>query len=167
MSPVRSLLLLALPALCGCDPDCGEPSRLDGLHRVWSNVVEHDPPVDSVPAEYPAEEVFYNGYSEWRLRYVASQRSFDLEVDGQKFSAAFSDDPENCNAFGLAFSGVYVTSSGTQHGFLWEGDLLYFGNHLGGTWSYRSDWDDAATDTAGHVEADGELHSTTAGDTGT
>jgi hypothetical protein len=166
MSPARSLPLLVLPAVCACDPDCGDPSRLDGLHRVWSNVVEHSPAVDALPEEYPAGEVFYNGYSEWRLRFVASQRAYDLEVDGQKYSATYLADPENCNAFGLAFGGVFVTPSGTQHDFGWDGELVYFGNHLGGTWDYTSDWSDLATGASGNVEAQGELHSTTAGDTG-
>jgi hypothetical protein len=166
MSRVRFLLFLAPLAICACDPGCGEPSRLDGLHRVWSNVVEHSPPVDSVPDEYPAGEVFYNGESEWRLRFVASQRAFDLEVDGQKYSATYQADPKNCSAFRLEFGGVFVGRSGSQHDFTWDGDLVYFGNHLGGTWTYRSDWSDPGSGASGSVEARGELHSTTASDTG-
>ncbi|MFH1469833.1 MAG: hypothetical protein ABIO70_35950 [Pseudomonadota bacterium] len=162
----RAPPLFMLPALCACDPDCGDPSRMDGRHRVWSNVVEHSPPVDSVPEEYPATEIFYNGYSEWHMRYVASQHAFDLGVDDQKYSATYTRDPENCNAFQLAFGGVFVTASGARHDFSWAGDLVYFGNHLGGTWEYTSDWSDPATSGSGYVQASGELRATSADDTG-
>jgi hypothetical protein len=61
---------------------------------------------------------------------------------------------------------VFVSPGGTEHDFAWQGDLVYFGTHLGGTWVYESDWEDLGTDTRGHVWSRGELRSTTTGDTG-
>jgi hypothetical protein len=167
----RTLFTIAVPLLAlltvGCDPDCDNPSRLDGRHSVWSNVVEHTPVVTAIPSEYPVYDIFYNGHSEWRLRYVQNQRAFDLVLDDQAYQAAFLQDPDNCNAFSLSFEGVYVSPGGTQHDFSWQGDLVYFGSHMGGTFEYVSDWADVGTSTAGHVWTVGELHSsTTEGDTG-
>lgn len=150
----------------GCDPDCDNPSRLNGGHNVWSNVVEHTPPANAIPEEYPVSDVFYNGHSEWSLRYVQAQRSFDIEVDGQKYDASFRQDADNCNAFSMAFEGVFVSQSGTQHTFSWSGDLVYFGTHMGGTFEYEAAWADFGTDTSGQVWTVGELRSTTAEDTG-
>ncbi len=162
-----ALLLVASAQLAaGCDPDCDNASRLDGLHNVWSNVVEHTPAAEAIPSEYPTSEVFYNGHSEWRLRYVQAQQTFDVEVDGQQYSASFQQDSDNCNAFLMAFDGVYVSDSGTQHRFGWSGDLVYFGTHMGGTFEYSADWTDVSTSTSGHVWTEGELRSTTTNDTG-
>ena len=161
------VLGLAAPLATGCDPDCDNPNRLDGLHNVWSNVVEHTPSPDAIPDEYPVGEVFYNGHSEWRLRYVQNQRAFDLELNDQQYNAQYRKDADNCNAFRLSFEGVYVTPGGAQHEFEWVGDLVYFGTHIGGTFEYISDWSDLGTGTAGHVWTVGELRSSTAsGDTG-
>ena len=168
-SSVPSILSLGLAVslATGCDPDCDNPDRLDGLHNVWSNVVEHTPLPGAIPDSYPVEEIFYNGHSEWRLRYVQNQRAFDLELDGQQYTATVSKDPDNCNAFDMAFNGVYVSPSGTQHQFDWNGQLVYFGIHLGGTFVYESDWTDVGTGTGGHVWTRGELRaSTTDADTG-
>ena len=159
--------LMAAPLAGGCDPDCDNPSRLDGRHSVWSNVVEHTPAADAIPGEYPVGDIFYNGHSEWRLRYVQNQRAFDLELDEQAYQAVFEQDDNNCNAFQLSFEGVYVSPGGTQHTFTWDGDLVYFGSHMGGTFEYASDWSDVATSTSGHVWTVGELRSSTTGsDTG-
>jgi hypothetical protein len=126
-------------------------------------VVEHTPAPDAIPDEYPASDIFYNGHSEWLLRYVQNQRSFDLELDGQQYSAKFQQAADNCNAFTLSFDGVYVSPGGTQHQFEWNGDLVYFGSHMGGTFEYYSDWNDVGTGTAGHVWTVGELRSSTTG----
>jgi hypothetical protein len=162
-----ALLLPMLPLAAACDPDCDNPDRLDGRHSVWSNVVEHTPPAGSIPEEYPVGDIFYNGHSEWELRYVQNQRAFDLELDGQQFSAAFAQNKDNCNAFRLDFAGTYVSEGGTHHEFEWSGDLVYFGSHMGGTFEYISDWSDLASSTAGHVYTTGELRSSsTSSDTG-
>ncbi len=166
-SYLHPLVALAPVLALGCDPDCDNPNRLDGLHNVWANVVEHTPSPGAIPEEYPVDEIFYNGHSEWRLRYVQNQRAFDLELDGQQYRADYRKNPDNCNAFDLAFEGVYVSPSGAQHSFEWKGDLVYFGTHMGGTFEYISDWSDIATSTAGHVWTVGELRSTSStGDTG-
>jgi hypothetical protein len=164
---LTAVALVLAPLAVGCDPDCDNPSRLDGRHSVWSNVVEHTPAAQAIPDEYPVYDIFYNGHSEWRLRYVQNQRAFDLVLDDQAYQASFRQDPDNCNAFSLSFEGVYVSSGGTQHDFRWDGDLVYFGTHMGGTFEYSSDWTDVGTSTAGHVWTVGELRSsTTEGDTG-
>ncbi len=168
-TPALGFLIFGVAPLlaAGCDPDCDNPDRLDGLHDVWSNVVEHTPAPGAIPDSYPVDEIFYNGHSEWRLKYVQNQRAFDLELDGQRYTATYRKEDDNCNAFRLGFEGVYVSPSGTQHAFQWSGDLVYFGIHMGGTFEYVSDWTDITTDTAGHIWTVGELRSSSAeGDTG-
>lgn len=165
-SPVLIAALLPFTNV-GCDPDCDNPNRLNGRHSVWSNVVEHTPLPDAIPDEYPVGDIFYNGHSEWQLRYVQTQRAFDLVLDDQQYHATFRQAPDNCNAFALGFEGVYVSPGGTQHEFEWKGDLVYFGTHMAGTFEYYSDWNDIATGTGGHVWTTGELRSSsTSGDTG-
>ncbi len=158
--------LLSLPLLGGCDSDCDQPARIDGAYNVWSNVVDHTPAASALPAEYPVDEIFYNGRSEWQLKYVPASSSFDLVLDDQAYSADFRQDATRCNAFHLSFDGTYVSTRGAQHQFTWEGDLVYFGTHIGGTWGYSSDWTDPATSTQGHIVAVGEMNGNVSSDTG-
>lgn len=164
-SPAPWLAIVVLLPLAGaCDQDCDNPQRLDGTYRVWSNVVTHTPEPEALDPEYPVEDIFYNGLSEWSLKYFPARAAFDLALGGSQYSASFVQDSSNCNAFELSFGAaedtVFVTPDGTIHEFQWAGDLVYFGSHIGGTFSYEATWSNALSGAQGHVTATGELTGT-------
>ena len=161
--------ILAATALGpACDPDCDDPTRLDGHYRVWSNVVTHTPDIEDLSEAYPADAVFYNGLSDWRLKYIPAQAAFEITLDQQAYLASFVQSDENCNAFALDFEGNYAAAGGSSHAFAWSGDLVYFGGHVAGTFHYEADWDVPASGDQeaadGHVTSDGELDARSAGD---
>ena len=85
-------------------------------------------------------DVFANGRSEWELKYIPGNTSFQLSLDDQPFTASYTQDTDACNSFLLKFSGTYTTEVDSIHQFSWEGELSYFGTKLGGTFSYTDDW---------------------------
>lgn len=155
-------ILLALGGMASaCDADCENPKRLDGSYVVWSFVSDHS----SMSDDYPSYEVFYNGWSEWTLTYVPSQKTFNLELDEQPYTAGYQSSDNSCNRFSLSFEGRYVAESGSEHDFAWSGDLIYLGQKLGGTWTYESSWSDPSTGANGTVNTKGQLTGTTANNT--
>ena len=145
--------------LGGCDADCENPKRIDGHYAVWSNVVTHTPA--DPPEDYPADEIFYNGWSEWSLNYVPAHSNFDLDLDAQQYTAAFISSDNSCNRFNLEFSGTYISATaGVRHDFSWAGDLMYLGSHLNGTFNYTATWQDPETGASGSVDTSGELSGT-------
>jgi hypothetical protein len=146
LCPPRALALslgLSAAALApGCDADCRDQKRMDGTWEVWSNVSGSADEVtgDNVEA-YPFDSVgLINGWSTWTLTYVPSNSTFQMEIDGQPFTGSYTESADNCNAFGLAFTGTYDTDVDTAHTLSWTGELVYMGDHLGGTWSYEDSW---------------------------
>jgi hypothetical protein len=136
------LLPLLAAAAAGCDADCRDAKRMDGTYAVWSTVTSTtEEIVGENLEEYPFEEVgLINGWSTWKLTYVPSNSTFQMEIDGQPFTGDVLISDENCNAFNLSFTGVYETEVGTTHTLLWNGNLVYMGDHLGGTWTYNETW---------------------------
>ncbi len=154
-------LLMAM-ILMGCDPDCGDTSRMDGEYAVWSHSAVTDDLITGTNLDaYPYDKVFVNGWSEWDLKYVPSKKAFQLSIDGQPFEAAYQQDTANCNAFTLSFQGTYATDDNTTHSFTWQGDLAYLGVHLSGTFVYEDAWTDLATGDQGSISIpSGELNAT-------
>ncbi|MFT5680678.1 MAG: hypothetical protein ACI8RZ_001584 [Myxococcota bacterium] len=154
-------MLLAL-TLMGCDPDCGDTSRMDGDYVVWSHsAVTDDLVTGTNTADYPFRQIFVNGWSEWTIKYIPSKQSFQLSVDGQAYEGTYEPDPNNCNNFSLVFQGTYSTEADTAHSFLWQGDLSYLGVHIAGTFTYKDNWTDLATGVQGSLEIPaGELTAT-------
>ena len=154
-------MLLAL-TLIGCDPDCGDTSRMDGDYVVWSHVAVTDDLITGSNSEdYPYRDIFVNGWSEWSLKYIPSKQSFQLSIDGQAFEGAYEPDPNNCNNFSLLFQGTYSTDADTAHSFLWQGDLSYLGVHIAGTFTYQDNWTDLGTGIQGSLDIpSGELTAT-------
>jgi len=139
----------------GCNADCDNPERLEGHYAVWSNTVQHNP--SEIPEGYPVKDIFYNGWSEWTLSFVPGQEAFDLVLDGEPFTAAYTPADDNCNHFALTFRGTYTTSNGTLSDLQWKGDLMYYGSHIGGTWTYASTWENPDTLDSGEIAATGEM----------
>ena len=144
--PRATLNALLLPVLAaaaaGCDADCRNNKRMDGTYAVWATVTSGAEEItgDNVE-EYPFDEIgLINGWSTWQMTFVPSNSSFQMEIDGQPFTGAVTTSADNCNAFNLVFSGAYDTDAGTTHTLSWTGDLVYMGDHLGGTWSYQDSW---------------------------
>jgi len=138
---------LLVPAILmtvfGCDVDCDDVNRIDGFYAVWSNSATTP---DAFTGQnlnldvYPFEEMFFNGWSEWDMEYVPSDKLFRLKINDQPYQALYSQDPDNCNAFTLDIQGTYVTDIDSTHSFTWKGNLAYFGAHLGGAFSYEDSW---------------------------
>jgi len=137
----------------GCDADCEEPNRIDGSYAVWSTVTGGEEGYTGQNTEdYPWDGVFFNGWSEWELTYVPSKTAFQLEINGQPYTADYTQDETQCNTFLLNFDGEFVSSTDTAHSFEWLGDLRYYGTHLGGTFQYSDLWAGLSDDNAGSVE---------------
>jgi hypothetical protein len=149
-----SLCICTLNA--GCDAECDEPGRIDGHYATFSNAATDDWSITGLSADQEDEQmalldaIFANGWSEWELKYIPGNTNFQLELDGQPYTASYEQDEVTCNSFTLSFSGTYTTEINSVHQFSWEGDMSYFGTHLGGIYSYI----DTYTQTI--LEEDGE-----------
>jgi hypothetical protein len=142
----------ALWALCplllasGCDAECDEPGRIDGEYAAFSNAATDGWSITGFSDDETDEQIvlldgiFANGWSEWELKYIPGKTDFQLELDGQPYTADYVQNETTCNSFLLSFSGSYTTDVNSLHEFSWEGDLSYFGSHLGGTYSYTDSW---------------------------
>ena len=136
------LTMLALWLLTGCDPDCDDANRIDGDYLVFSNLTVESADIEGQNLEnYPYDGIFFNGASEWQLKYNPGKQTFQVLLDGQAFEARYTPDPDNCNAFTLEMAGVYTTEQNTAHTFQWTGDLVYLGVKLRGTFTYEDTWD--------------------------
>lgn len=154
-SPLPTLVgALVLPlGATGCNPECDPASRLDGRYAAWSHSAGDVSTISGKNLDdYPYTAVFFNGWSEWSLAYIAAQRAFELSIDEQPYIANYTEVPGgSCNDFVLDFGGTYVSERGTTHDFEWQGELLYFGTHIGGTFGYSDTWRDPATDDEGSI----------------
>lgn len=138
---MRPVALLAISALAAaCDADCGDPARMDGAWSTWSNVTDASTVTGENLEDYPFEEALFNGWTDWQLKWVPGAKSFQLAVDEEPFTATYAEEASSCNAFNLDFSGTWETAEGTRHDFRWEGNLRYYGDELGGTFSYADEW---------------------------
>ncbi|MFT4976615.1 MAG: hypothetical protein ACI8S6_002520 [Myxococcota bacterium] len=142
--------------LIGCDPECDDTSRINGDYIVNSHV---SVPSNEVTGDnldsYPYDGIFFNGWSSWELQYVPGRQSFQVTLDGQSYEAAYTQDPDNCNAFTLEMAGTYNTELGTTHAFVWAGDLVYLGVKLQGTFTYSDTWTDPTEGTSGSITVPG------------
>ena len=140
------ICLTLVPFQLGCNSECEDPGRIDGDYAVFSNTASDDWTITGFSVEQEEEQtallnsVFANGRSEWDLKYIPGNTSFQLSLNDQPFTALYTQDTESCNSFLLKFSGTYTTDIDSIHQFSWEGELSYFGAKLGGTFSYRDDW---------------------------
>jgi hypothetical protein len=146
-------------ALAGCDADCDNPSRIDGEYAMWSNITSSESEVSGDNTDdFPLEEVFINGWSEWDLKYIPSQGAVQLDINGQPFDATYQQEIENCNQFSMSISGDYTTEVNSIHSFEWNGDMRYMGTHLSGTWNYSDSWSNNSDGTSGSLSVPaGEL----------
>ena len=145
---IGALALLFL----GCDPECDDTARINGDYIVNSHSSVTSNQVTGENLEnYPYDDIFVNGWSNWTLEFVPGRQAFQVTLDDQAFEAAYTQDPDNCNAFGLEMSGTYITDEGTTHDFSWSGDLVYLGVKLRGTFTYTDAWSDPASGEVGSI----------------
>jgi hypothetical protein len=177
----------ALISLCicvlttGCDTECDEPGRIDGDYSVFSNSSTDDWSISGLSTEQEDEQmalldaIFANGWSEWELKYIPGNTNFQLELDGQPYTASYDQDETTCNSFILSFSGTYTTEINSVHQFSFEGEMSYFGTHLGGTYSYTDTFEQTILDDTGEGSTllsgaitilDGEIRATDQEDSG-
>ncbi|MDP6932219.1 MAG: hypothetical protein QGG40_04845 [Myxococcota bacterium] len=149
------LTLSPLILLLGCDPDCETPARINGEYAVLSTISAVS--ASTTGTDYPFDAVFFNGWSEWELKYIPSQKGFQIYIDDQPFSASFEQSAENCNNFTMSIEGDYTSSEGNIHSFGWDANLTYFGTHLGGIFTYSDTWsssDGSATGTLSELQGE-------------
>ena len=169
-----ALIALGISLLTtACDAECEEPGRIDGTYAVFSNAATDDWTITGLSEDQDEEQMeilgalFANGWSIWSLNYIPGKTNFQLELDGQPFTANYEQEDLSCNSFTLSFSGNYASDAGSIHTFSWEGDLNYFGSHLGGTYSYTDSWTHTADGLSGTITIiDGEMRANEADDTG-
>ena len=138
--------LVVAPLALGCDPDCNNPSRLDGRWAVTENAGDEEALVTGFQEDEPQARnellasIFANGESAWELTYVPNRSSFTLRVNDQPYEASYTEGDGSCNAFSLDFSGIYTSTIGGQHDFTWTGELVWSGDELNGVYSYEDSW---------------------------
>ena len=177
----------ALISLCigllsaGCDAECDEPGRIDGHYATFSNAATDDWEITGLSVDQDDEQmallgaIFANGWSEWELNYIPGNTNFQLDLDGQPYTATYVQDETTCNSFTLSFSGTYTTDINSVHQFSWEGEMSYLGTHLGGTFSYTATYTrtilgedgESSTQLNGTITIlDGEIRASDHDDTG-
>lgn len=161
-----AIALLSFPfLLAGCDADCEDFDRMDGTYAVWqaiNNSAESGAATPlTISAGYPTQELFINGWTRWKISYQASNGGLnivmtdvlektDLPGEVKVFSAVplsgtMKADDSNCNVFDIKIEdsyeaelsdkeGVFVTQN--VHSFLYDAHLVYYGDHLSGTFTY-------------------------------
>lgn len=135
----------------GCDPDCGNPARIDGTYEVWQNVIDSDAVSGENLSAYPYDDTIFNGGSEWTVKWVPGASSFQLAINGQPFTGTYSESETSCNTFDMVVEGDYPTEAGSTHALVWEGQLTWFGDELAGSFSYQDTWENETTDGSGSI----------------
>lgn len=141
--------------LVGCGGErCPEVSRLDG---AWAVFLEVDTTTasGSNAGNFPFDDVFVGGWSEWDLTYLPSREEFQLEVDGQPFVATYTADEVDCQAFTLSFDGRYLGEQGSTHDFSMAAHLTQAGVHMDGEFDFDDTWEDPVEDRSGTLSAPG------------
>lgn len=154
MRASRFLLAPFLLSPLGCGDSCPEISRLDGGWAVYAEG-KSATVSGSDAASFPWGDVFADGWSEWDLSWVAGRGDFNLELDGQPFSATYTPDAVDCDAFTLSFDGRYLGEGGSSHDFTWTGDLSRAGSHFEGTFSFEDTWSDPKAGHQGTLSVQG------------
>ena len=144
-----ALLVALMAAGCGGER-CPEVSRLDG---GWAIYLEVDTSTVSGnnAGNFPWEDVFVGGWSEWDLAYLPSREEFQLDIDGQPFVATYTADAVDCQTFTLAFDGRYLGDEGSTHDFVFSGVLTQAGVHMDGEFTFDDTWEDPVRDTSGSL----------------
>jgi hypothetical protein len=146
---LRGAALIALALAGGCDPDCADPGRIDGIWSVRGNATN-----DAAELKITQESsqditinepelvygVFANGPSSWDVKYVPANGKYTIIIAEQTFKATHEPDADNCNAFALRFSGDFAADDGAEHQFDWQGNLTWSGDEMGGTFAYDDTW---------------------------
>lgn len=149
--PPQRTASLAL-GLLGCGDACPEVGRLDGGWAVYSQVDPNEV-TGTNAGNYPWDDMFVAGWSEWDMMYVPARQEFALDLDSQPYTATYTPDAVDCETFVLAFDGTYVSEAGTTHTFTWSGTLTSAGTHFQGTFAFEDDWEDPVAGTSGTLSA--------------
>jgi hypothetical protein len=167
-------LLIAFTA--GCDTDCADTSRLNGTYAMWHNVLNMGAAgTATVSEDYPAYQMFINGWSKWTIKASTSGGTFNTDIlDVAEFQGDYNDsDPTtqafagtltasdtNCNSEALHLEGEFNTTSGTVHTFTYDAETVYVGDHITGTFTYTDTYAGADGSSGGLTGAEGELNGT-------
>jgi hypothetical protein len=177
MKPVLAVLAFGV-LLGGCDNDCSNLNRMDGSWAVWQEVT-NAPTSDAhtpltISDGYPTQELFINGWTRWNLAYQASAKQLgivmtdvleptDLPGEAKVFKSVsltgtLTPDDSDCNVMDLAMSDLYDatvtdatggTVSANTHTFTYAAHLVYYGDHIAGTFTYSDTYAPQGTDGSG------------------
>lgn len=145
---MKAMLFVAAASftLGGCAAECADPSRIGGVYNIFSSVGEPtDPPEGMKP--YAA---FYNGSRTWNIAYNRNANTVTLLIESQELTAAYTEDPANCNRFTLEITdGVWAADATaladeenitSNHAVHWLADLVWQGEELSGSYSVTDNW---------------------------
>ena len=134
--PLAAIIL----ASTGCDPDCGDPARIDGTYEVSQNVLDANAVSGENLSAYHTGDTIFNGTSDWTIKWVPGASSFQMAINGQPYTGSYTESDASCNTFNMVVEGAYPTDAGSEHTFTWDGDLTWFGDELAGSFSYADTW---------------------------
>ncbi len=143
-SPVL-LAALALAA-AGCDPDCADPARIDGVWSMTAHAADETADLTVAQGAETIDDVALlwgimpNGESTWGLKYIPANANYTLIIGDESYTATQEADADNCNRMKRRFSGSWDSDYGATHQFDWRGDLMWAGDELGGTFVYGDTW---------------------------
>jgi hypothetical protein len=161
------MLTLTIALLAGCDADCDDTTRLNQTWAMWHAPLDATGGI-TADENYPTYQVFSNGWSKWKIAWSQDAANVDVEITdaaerqgnlntgapaAQKFSGQLLASEDNCNALVLDLTGEFETTSGTRHAFDYTANLVYYGEHLAGTYTYSDTW--TSEDTSGAMS---EIH---------
>lgn len=147
---MRPLLALALVVpFTGCQPDCGSPQQLEGpVWQVLGNVVVWETGASGAP---PGPSPV-NGYTDWSFEWPDPLApSAVIRIDDQPFDAQAQWSTTECGNFAMAFSGEYLSRTGTAHNFTAAGNFLIYDILIEGALAWNETWE--ADGTIGTLSA--------------
>lgn len=175
MKPALALFaLLALAA--GCDNDCEKFDRMDGTYAVWQTVTNSEASgaesTLTASENYPTTELFVNGWTRWKISYQASTKGLGIvmsdvleatDLPGEErhyetvpLTGTLTQDESNCNSLDISIDDVYPATqtdtegaslTTTTHTFKYTAHLIFYGDHLAGTYTYSDTYE--GTDRSG------------------
>lgn len=184
---VFHLILPVLALLTGCDSDCENTKRMDGVWAMWHQVGNSpdaggDSPL-TLSADYPTEQLFVNGWSRWKFTRQAASNAVALDVievsektdipgvnrmlSDSSFSGSYTENSDNCNMFDINIKDGYVASAvddnqvslgSYTHTFEYEAHLLFVGDHIQGSFTYADTFEGQ---DGGGFPASGEISGVT------
>jgi len=162
-----TLPLMIFLSLTGCSSECDDPSRINGTYAVYQAILNGGGDGAVPDPAWPAYEALVNGWTKWEVTWTtsgtvnltitdANERQGDLsEINppAQSYSGTLTADEASCNRLNLELAGTWNTSAEALT-FSYTANLVFVGDHLGGTFTYEDTLSDGSPGITG---AEGEF----------